>query len=191
MNVREIIEKINFKSSKLQKNFSVSEKYIKSLLESHFNFKEDDADEICNFFQLEEGRFNLKKFFEFDKNNKRNIPIILEDDIIPRIQGHISKSVHKSYKEYKNYLFKNDFLDICELYLIFNKLYNLSLYHCLVIIIGYKEQYLNLEKFFKETNLKNSFPSKELEPALILAIIRLNEFIEENYKNNKNDKLKI
>ena len=189
--VREIIEKINFKSSKLQKNFSVSEKYIKSLLETHFNFKEDDADELCSFFQLEEGRFNLKKFFEFDKNNKRNIPIILEDDIIPRIQGHISKSVHKSYKEYKNYLFKNDFLDICELYLIFNKLYNLSLYHCLVIMVGSKEEFLSIDKFFKETNLKNSFPNKELEPALILAIVRLNEFIEENYKTQKNDKLKI
>ena len=189
--IREIIEKINFKSSKLQKNFSISEKYIKSLLETHFNFNEDDADELCSFFQLEEGRFNLKKFFEFDKKNKRNIPIILEDDIIPRIQAHISKSVYKSYREYKNYLFKNDFLDICELYLIFNKLYNLSLYHCLVIIIGSKEEFLSIDKFFKETNLKNNFPNKELEPALILAIVRLNEFIEENYKNQKNDKLKI
>ena len=190
-NVREIIEKINFKSSKLQKNFSISEKYIKSLLETHFNFREDDADELCNFFQLEEGKVNLKNFFEFDRDNSRNIPIIIEDDIIPRIQGHISKSVYKSYKEYKRYLFKNDYLDICELYLIFNKLYNLSLYQCLVIIIGNKEQYLSIDKFFKETNLKNSFPNKELEPTLILAIIRLNEFIEENYKNKKNDKLKI
>ena len=190
-NVREIIEKINFKSSKLQKNFSISEKYIKSLLITHFNFNDDETDELCNHFQSEEGKFDLKAFFEFDPKNERNIPIILEDDVIPRIQNHIMKSIYKSYKEYKRHLFKNDFLDICELYLIFNELYNLSLYHCLVIIIGYKEQYLNLEKFFKETNLKNSFPSKELEPALILAIIRLNEFIEEKYKNNKSDKLKI
>ena len=190
-NVREIIEKINFKSSKLQKNFSISEKYIKTILETYFNFNEDDAEELCNYFQFEEGKFNLKKFFEFDHNNSRNIPIIIEDDIIPRIQGHISKSVYKSYKEYKKYLLKNDYLDICELFLTFNKLYNLSLYHCLVIIIGSKDQYLSVDKFFKETNLKNYFPNKELEPALILAIIRLNEFIEENYKNNKNDKLKI
>ena len=190
-NIREIIEKINFKSSKLQKNFSVSEKYIKTLLETHFNFKEDDADELCSFFQIEEGKFDLKKFFEFDMNNIRSIPIILEDDIIPRIQNHIKKSVYKAYKEYKKNNFKNDYLDICELYLIFNKLYNLSLYHCLVIIIGSKEQFLSIDKFFKETNLKNSFPSKELEPGLLLAITRLNEFIEEKYKNNKNDKLKI
>ena len=190
-NVREIIEKINFKSSKLQKNFSISEKYIKTILETYFNFNEDDVEELCNYFQFEEGKFNLKKFFEFDHNNSRNIPIIIEDDIIPRIQGHISKSVYKSYKEYKKYLLKNDYLDICELFLIFNKLYNLSLYHCLVIMIGSKDQYLSVDKFFKETNLKNYFPNKELEPALILAIIRLNEFIEENYKNNKNDKLKI
>ena len=190
-NVREIIEKMNFKSSKLQKNFSVSENYIKSLLETHFNFDEDDAEELCNFFRMEEGKFNIKQFFEFDLNNIRNINIILEDDIIPRIQSHISKSIYKSYKDYKNNIFKSDYLDICELYLLFNKLYKLSLYHCLVIIYGNKEQFLSIDKFFKETNLKNSFPSKELEPALLLAIIRLNEFIEEKYKDNKNDKLKI
>ena len=68
-NIREIIEKINFKSSKLQKNFSISEKYIKTILETYFNFDEDDAEELCNFFQFEEGKFNLKKFFEFDHNN--------------------------------------------------------------------------------------------------------------------------
>ena len=159
-NVREIIDKINIKSSKLQKNFSISEKYFKTLLETHFNFNEDDSDEICTYFRMEEGKFDLKKFFEFDSSNIRNIPIILQDDIIPRIQNHISTSIYKSYKEYKKNLFHNDYFDICDLYLIFNKLYHLTLYHCLVLISWNKDQFLSIEKFFKENNLTNYFPSK-------------------------------
>ena len=190
-NVREIIDKINIKSSKLQKNFSISEKYFKTLLETHFNFNEDDTDEICTYFRMEEGKFDLKKFFEFDSSNIRNIPIILQDDIIPRIQNHISTSIYKSYKEYKKNLFHNDYFDICDLYLIFNKLYHLTLYHCLVLISWNKDQFLSIEKFFKENNLTNYFPSKELEPTLKLAVIRLYEYLEENFKDKKNDKLKI
>ena len=45
-NVREIIEKINYKSSKLQKNFSISEKYFNTLLQTHFNFNDDESEEI-------------------------------------------------------------------------------------------------------------------------------------------------
>ena len=190
-NVREIIDKINIKSSKLQKNFSISEKYFKTLLETHFNFNEDDTDEICTYFRMEEGKLDIKKFFEFDSNNIRNIPIILQDDIIPRIQNHISTSIYKSYKEYKKNLFHNDYFDICDLYLIFNKLYHLTLYHCLVLISWNKDQFLSIEKFFKENNLTNYFPSKELEPTLKLAVIRLYEYLEENFKDKKNDKLKI
>ena len=190
-NVREIIEKINYKSSKLQKNFSISEKYFNTLLQTHFNFNDDESEEICNYFRIEEGKFNLKKFYEFDPNNERNRNIILEEDIIPRIKEHISKSVYKSYKEYKSKIFKTDYLDITELYTIFNKLYNITLYQCLLIINGYKEQYLSIEAFFKDNNLKNSFPSKDFDPTLKLAIIRLNEYIEETYKNKPQDKLKI
>ena len=190
-NVREIIENINFTNSKLQKNYSISEKYINTLLQTHFIFIDDETEEICNYFRQEEGKFDLKKFFEFDPNNERNRNIILEDDILPRIQNHISKSVYKSYKEYKKKFFKTDYLDICELYTIFNKLYNISLYQCLLIILGYKEQYLSIESFFKDNNLKNSFPNKDFDPTLKLAILRLNEYIEENYKDKKQDKLKI
>ena len=190
-NVREIIEKINIKSSKLQKNFSISENYFNTLLKTHFNFNDDDSEKICDYFRLEEGKFDLKKFYEFDRNNERNRNIILQEDIIPRIQAHISKSIYKSYKEYKNNYFKIDFLDICELYNIFNKLYSTTLYQCLLIIIGYKEQYLSIEVFFKDNNLKNMFPSKDFDPTLKLAIIRLNEYIEQNYKDKPQDKLKI
>ena len=190
-NVREIIEKINIKSSKLQKNFSISENYFNILLKTHFNFNDDDSEKICDYFRLEEGKFDLKKFYEFDPNNERNRNIIIQEDIIPRIQAHISKSIYKSYKDYKNNYFKTDFLDICELYNIFNKLYNTTLYQCILIIIGYKEQYLSIEAFFKDNNLKNIFPSKEFDPTLKLAIIRLNEYIEENYKGKPQDKLKI
>ena len=92
---------------------------------------------------------------------------------------------------YKKNNFKSDYLDICELYTIFNKLYNISLFQCLLIICGYKEQYLSIEAFFKYNNLKNYFPSKDFDPTLKLAIIRLNEYIDENYKDKKQDKLKI
>ena len=190
-NVREIIENINYTSSKLQKNFTISEKYFKTLLMNHFNFNDDEVEEVCNYFKSEDGKIDLKKFYEFDPNNERNRNIILHEDILPRIQNHISKSIYKSYKEYKNTNFKSDYLDICELYIIFNKLYNTTLFQCLMIIIGYKEPYLSIETFFKDNNLKNYFPSKDFDPALKLAIVRLNEYIEENYKDKKHDKLKI
>lgn len=190
-NIREIIESINVNTSKLQKNFSISEKYFNTLLQTHFNFNDDESEEVCNYFRQEEGKFDLKKFYEFDPNNERNRNIIISDDILPKIQNHISKSIYKSYKEYKNKYFKSDYLDVCELYSIFNKLYNISLFHCLLIIIGYKEQYLSIGLFFKDNNLKNYFPSKDFDPTLKLAIIRLNEYIEENYKDKKQDKLKI
>ena len=190
-NVREIIENINYNNSKLQKNFSISEKYINNLLQNHFNFTDDESEEICNYFRLEEGKFDLKKFYDFDPNNDKNRNIILQDDILPKIQNHINKSIYKSYKEYKKAYFKSDYLDICELYTIFNKLYNITLYQCLLIILGYKGQYLSIEDFFKDNNLKDYFPSKDFDPTLKLAIIRLNEYIEENYKDKKEDKLKI
>ena len=190
-NIREIIENINFTSSKMQKNFSISEKYFNNLLRNHFNFNDDEAEELCNYFRQEEGKIDLKKFYEFDPNNERNRNIILQEDILPRIQNHISKSIYKSYKEYKTKNFKTDYLDICELYTIFNKLYNTTLFQCLMIIIGYKEQYLSIEAFFKDNNLKNYFSSKDFDPTLKLAIVRLNEYIEENYKDKKQDKLKI
>ena len=190
-NIREIIENINYNSSKLQKNFSISEKYFNTLLQTHFNFNDDESEELCNYFRQEEGKFDLKKFYEFDPNNDKNHNIILADDILPKIQNHISKSVYKSYKEYKNKNFKSDYLDICELYIIFNKLYNITLFQCLLIINWYKEQYLSIEAFFKDNNLKNYFPSKDFDPTLKLAIVRLNEYIEENYKDKKQDKLKI
>ena len=190
-NIREILEKINYESSKLQKNFSISEKYFNKLLQNNFNFNDDESEEFCNYFRQEEGKLDLKKIYEFDPNNNRNRNIILEDDILPRIQNHITNSIYKSYKEYKNKYFKTDYLDICELYSTFNKLYNLNLFQCLLIIYGYKEQYLSIEEFFKDNNLKNYFPSKDFDPTLKLAIIRLNEYIEENYKNKKQDKLKI
>ena len=81
-NVREIIEKINIKSSKLQKNCSISENYFNTLLKTHFNFNDDDSEKICDYFRLEEGKFDLKKFYEFDRNNERNRNIILQEDII-------------------------------------------------------------------------------------------------------------
>ena len=190
-NIREIIENINYELSKLQKNFTISEKYFIKLLQSHFNFNDDESEEFCNYFRQEDGKINLKKLFQFDPNNDRNRNIILEDDILPRIQNHIIKSIYKSYKEYKNKFFKTDYLDICELYTIFNKLYSINLYQCLLIILGYKEQFLSIETFFKDNNLKNYFPSKDFDPTLKLAIIRLNEYIEEKYKDKKQDKLKI
>ena len=190
-NIREIIKKINFKSSKLQKNFAISENYFNTLLKTNLNFNDEDSEKICEYFRIEEGKIDLKKFYEFDPNNERNRNIIIQEDIIPRIQAHIEKSIYKSYKDYKNNYFKTDYLDICELYNIFNKLYNTTLYQCILIINGYKEQYLSIEAFFKDNNLKNFFPSKDFDPVLKLAIIRLNEYIEENYKGKPQDKLKI
>ena len=60
-NIREIIENINYNSSKLQKNFSISEKYFNTLLQTHFNFNDDESEEICNYLRKEEWKFDIKK----------------------------------------------------------------------------------------------------------------------------------
>ena len=48
------------------------------------------------------------------------------------------------------------------------------------------EQYFSTEKFFTENNLKSEFKEKDIEPALKLALIRLNEFFKKN-----TDKIKV
>ncbi len=42
--IREIIEKFNIKSSKLQKNFAISENYFNTLLKTHFIFNDEDSE---------------------------------------------------------------------------------------------------------------------------------------------------
>ena len=89
-----------------------------------------------------------------------------------------------NYRQYKLKNFKSDFLTINEVYDLFNALYNLTLFQCLCIIND--EQFLSIEKFFEENDLKDLFQEKEYEPVLKTAIIKLNDYFEEH-----KDKLKL
>ena len=182
--IREIIDLINTNECDLKKDFSIDENYIKELLNKSFDYIEEDIDVFCNYFRFDINRFNLQKFFLFDKIIKNNLNVIIIDEIIPKIKEHIMKSGINNYRQYKSKYFKSDFLTINEAIEIFNNLYNLTLFHCLCIIND--EQYLSIEKFFEEYELKELFSEKEYEPVLRTAIMKLNKYFEEH-----KDKLKL
>ena len=183
--IKELINVIDIEQSNLDKNFIIKENYIRNILKTELDFIDKDIDLICKTFNEGEDKFNLRKFFMYENKDIINYDIILYDEILPKIRKKIKKSKINSYKEYKLKIFNNiDYLDICELFSKFNKLYNISLYNCLLIIKN--ENYFSTEKFFTETNLKDEFKIKDLELSLKLALIKLNDF----FKINK-DKIKV
>ena len=183
--IKDLINHINVGQSNLNKNFMIKENYIRNILETKLGFIDKDIDLICKSFNAEEGKFNLKKLFLYENDDIKKYDNILNDEIIPKIRNKIKRSQINSYKEYKLKIFNNvDYLDICELFSKFNTLYNISLYNCLLLMKN--EQFFSTEKFFTETNLKDEFKVKDIEPALKLALIRLNDF----FKKNK-DKIKV
>ena len=185
INIKDIINNINIEKSNLDKNFTIKENYIRNLLKTKFKLIKVDIDLICQTFNSEEDKFDLKKFFLYENEDLKKYDIILYDEILPEIKEKIKKSKIYSYKEYKLKVFNNiDYLDICELYSKFNELYDISLYNCLLLMK--EETFFSTEKFFSETNLKEEFKIKDIEPSLKLTLIRLNEFFKKN-----NDKIKV
>ena len=184
ISIREIIDMININECDLKKDFSINEKYIRILLNKSFDYIDEDIDVFCNYFRSDLNRFNLQKFFCFDKIIKNSLNVIIIEEIIPKITEQITKSGINNYRQYKLKNFKSDLLTINEVFNIFNNLYNLTLFHCLCIIND--EQYLSIEKFFEEYELKELFMEKEYEPILKTAIMKLNDYFEEH-----KDKLKL
>ena len=158
---------------------------MKIMLETKLGFIERDIEIICQKFNAEEEKFDLKKLFLYENEEIKKYDNILSKEILPKIRKKIIQSKINSYKEYKQKFFNNiDYLDIVELFSKFNNLYHLSLYDCLLLMKN--EQFFSTEKFFTENNLKSEFKEKDLEPALKLALIRLNEFFKKN-----TDKIKV
>ena len=185
LKIKDIINHINISQSGLNKNFTIKENYMKTLLEIKLGFIERDIEIICQKFNVEDEKFDLKKLFLYENEDIKKYDNILSKEILPKIRKNIIKSKVYSYKEYKLKYFNNiDYLDINELFSKFNNLYNLSLYDCLLLMKN--EQYFSTEKFFTENNLKSEFKEKDIEPALKLALIRLNEFFKKN-----TDKIKV
>ena len=185
INIKDVINHINIEKSNLDKNFTIKEKYIRNLLKTKFKFIKEDIDLICQIFNSEEDIFDLKKFFLYENEDIKKYDIILYEEILPKIRAKIKDSKINSYKEYKLKIFNNiDYLDICELFSKFNELYEISLYNCLLLMK--EETFFSTEKFFTETNLKEEFKIKDIEPSLKLALIRLNEFFGKNV-----DKIKV
>ena len=184
--IRSIIEKINVRGSKLKKDGTIKEDYIKILLSTKFNFNEDEIEDFLNYFRKEENRFDLFKLFNFDPNHINQRNFIMIEEIIPKIKESIEKSSFKSYKLYIKNIFdsENEFFDIVELYEHFSKLYLLNLFECLICLNN--NDYLLISKFFNENGLKEFFPQKEIDSSLKLAVHKLNEYFSKN-----KDKLKI
>ena len=157
---------------------------MKKLLNRFYDYSEEELNIFCNYFRHEVNRFNIKKLFLYDKETKNNINIILNEEIFPKIKEQILNSNISTYRQYRSKYFKGDYLTIDEVYSIFNYLYHLTLFHCLLIIGD--EQYLSIDYFFNEYELKELFPEKEYEPILKTAIIKLNKYFEEHQ-----DKLKL
>ena len=182
--IREIIDMINVEECELKKDFSINEDYMKKILNKNFDYIDEEIEVFCNYFRLEEKKFNLKKFFLYDKETQNNINIILNEEILPNIKEQILSCNIPNFRQYRLKYFKADFLTVNEVYSKFNNLYHLTLFHCLLIIGD--EQYLSVEKFFNNNELKDLFPEKEYEPILKTAILRLNNYFEEHQ-----DKLKL
>ena len=175
--IKELINLIDIEQSYLDKNFIIKENYIRNILKTDFEFKNKDIDITCQTFNEGEDKFNLRKFFLYENKDIINYDIILYDEILPKIRKKIKKSKINSYKEYKLKVFNNiDYLDICELFSKFNKLYKISLYNCLLIMKN--ETFFSTEKFFTETNLKDEFKIKDFELGLKLALNKLNNFFK-------------
>ena len=184
ISIREIIDMINVEECNLKKDFTIKEEYMKKILNKNFDYTEEEIDTFCNFFRFEEYKFNLKKFFLYDKETQNNKDIIIKEEIMPKIKEHILNSNILNFRQYRLKYFNVDFLTINEVYLKFSNLYNLTLFHSLLIVID--NQYLSIDKFFKDYELKDLFPEKEYDPTLKTIIIRLNSYFEEH-----KDKLKI
>ena len=185
LKIKDIINHINVIQSGLDKNFMIKENYLKVMLQTKLGFINKDINIICQLFNAEEDKFDLKKLFLYENPDIKRYDIILYDEIIPKIKHKIKRSQINSYKEYKSKIFNNiDYLDICELFSKFNNLYHISLYNCLLLMKN--DQFFSTEKFFSETNLKDEFKIRDYEPVLKLALIRLNDFFKKN-----NDKIKV
>lgn len=182
--IKNILKSINHIKGELQNNFTISEQYIFSLLITSFNIEKNDVDTIVTFCKTETNRFNIRKLYEEDKTLISNRNNILLEEIVPKIKKHMSNSGYNTYKTYCNKIFDKQNINFCELCTTFHSIYQLNFFECLVIINN--ENNLNIDKFFTETSLKNSFTSSEYSPALKTAIKKLNE-----YFTSHKDKLKI
>ena len=184
ISIREIIDLINVEESDLKKDFTISEEYMKKMLNKYFDYTDEEINIFCNYFRLGENKFNIKNFFLYDKETKNNTNIILNEEILPKIKEQILSCNISTYRQYRSKHFKGDFLTINEVYSKFNYLYHLTLFHCLLIIGD--EQYLSIDKFYTDYELKDLFPEREYEPILKTAILKLNNYFEEHQ-----DKLKL
>ena len=182
--IREIIDLINVEECELKKNFTISEDYMRKMLNRYFDYSDEELNIFCNYFRYEQNGFNLKKLFLYDKETKNNLNVILNEEILPKIKEQIINSNISTYRQYRAKFFKGDYLTVNEVYSEFNKLYQLTLFHCLLIIGD--EQYLSIDHFYNEYELKELFPEKEYEPILKTAINKLHKYFDEHQ-----DKLRL
>ena len=182
--IREILDKINPKAGGIKNNFTIKESYLKPLLGAQFGLSEDDTQIFIDYFQMNEGRIDIKKMYNFDPSINRDRDIYLSTEVISKIKEQISHSQFKSYKIYKKKVFEKKKLDLTEVSLLFQQIYNITLFGSLLCMNN--EMYLNIDKFFKDNQLKEFFPEKEFDPSIKLALSRLSDYFQKH-----KDKLKL
>ena len=182
--VKDILDKINPKTGEIKNNFTVKESYLKPLLGVRFGLNEDDIQKFINYFKMNEERIDIKKMYNFDPSINRDRDIFLSSEVILKIKEQITHSPFKSYKVYKKKIFEKNKLDLSEVSLLFQHIYNITLFGSLLCMNN--EMYLNIDKFFKDNQLTEMFPEKEFDHSLKLALTRLSDYFQKH-----KDKLKL
>ena len=149
-----------------------------------FGLNEDDIQKFINYFKMNEERIDIKKMYNFDPSINRDRDIFLSSEVILKIKEQITHSPFKSYKVYKKKIFEKNKLDLSEVSLLFQHIYNITLFGSLLCMNN--EMYLNIDKFFKDNQLTEMFPEKEFDHSLKLALTRLSDYFQKH-----KDKLKL
>ena len=176
IHIKDILDKINPKLSNIKNDFSIDLNYLKTILKLQFNFTDNEIDTFINYFKINDDRIDIKKMYQFDHTIHRDRDIYLSSEIDVKIKEQIKRSPFKSYTIYKKKIFQKNKLDLIEVSLLFQNLYNITLFGSLICMNN--ESFLIIDKFFSENKLKDYFSEKEYDPTLKIALSRLFDYFQ-------------
>ena len=176
INIKDILDNINPKLSNIKNDYTIDENYLKTILNVKFSFTDNEIETFINYFKINEDRIDIKKIYNFDRSIKRDRDNYLSSEVNEKIKEQIKHSPFKSYIIYKKSIFQKNKLDLTEVSLLFQNLYNITLFGSLICMNN--QSYLIIDKFFSENKLKDYFPEKEYDPTLKIALTRLFDYFQ-------------
>ena len=176
ISIKDILDKINPKLSNIKNDYTIDENYLKTILKVKCNFTDDEIENFINYFKINEDRIDIKKMYNFDNTIKRDRDFYLSNEIDVKIKEQIKQSPYKSYTIYQKSIFQKNKLDLTEVSILFEHLYNITLFGSLICINN--KSYLLIDKFFSENKLKDYFSEKEYDPTLKIALTRLFDYFQ-------------